>query len=262
MSDQGTIFDKPVVDGSTTPASEGSFGDLLKGITNEAGEQKYSDVPKALDALATSQKYIPELHDKLDTKDKQIADLREELTKRKAVEDVVETLRASRNEPAADQPKGLDAAEAAELFDQLVTKREQQTVRTQNVQAVTSKLVETHGDKAEAIFYETGAKFGLSPEALNDLAGTSPAAVLQLFGKESADTSVDVSKGSVNLDVTPTQDGALMERNKGTSVLMGSTSRDVKAEFDIVKGIVAKLHEAGGTVEDLSDPKEYRKYFG
>lgn len=263
MSDQDNIFGKPNAgEGKPATVSDDALGTLLAGIKNEKGEQKYSDVSTALEALATSQIYIPELQTKLDDKDSVIAELREKLTKSSAVDEVLQKLQASHQGQEDDQPKGLDAGEAAKLFESLLSKSEQQKARSENINSVTSTLQKTFGDNAEKEFYDKGKELGLDRQALNDLAGTSPAAVLALFGEKSTGTSVDVSRGSQDLSGQPQDKNKEMGRNQGKSVLMGSTARDVRAEHDIVKELVADLHDKGLSVEDLTDPKKFRQTFG
>lgn len=262
MSDQDTIFgnkpDSSTSNEGTLPSGDSS--DQLKTITNERGEQKYADVSKALEALAVSQTYIPELHNKMDAKDATIADLREQLTKHEAVDDVLQRIQTTRQEPEPTQPAGLGAGDATALFEQLMETRDTKVARGKNISAVTAVMSESYGEKAEEVFYAKGKELGLTPDALNDLAGTSPAAVLELFGKKSSDT-VNVTQTSHTGEANP-QEKEQLGRNAGKSVLSGSTSRDVRAEYETVKGFVKDLHDAGVTVEELSDPKLFRKHFG
>ena len=154
----------------------------------------------------------------------------------------------------------LDPEEQAKLFDRHLDAREQVAARTKNIDAVTSAMAEKFGEKAEEEFYKKGAELNLSQDELNNLAGTSPAAVLALFGTGSTKTGADVSVGGQ--PYTPGQKKEVVERNRGVSVLSGSTSHDVRAEYDKVKGLVSDLHAQGVSVADLTDPKLYRKYFG
>jgi hypothetical protein len=267
MSDQDTSLfqngEAPAAEpGSSAPAPVDTGSDLLKVITNEAGEQKYKDVPTALQALVSSQQYIPQLHTKLDEKDNEIKTLREELIRSKAVEDIVDRLQAEPQAPAVQPTPGLDADSAAEMFENILDAREQKHARAQNTKAVTDALLEKFGEKAEEVFYGKGAELGLDKNALNDLAGTSPAAVLALFQTASKQTSVDVSQGTLISSVEQKEDDLRLGRNSGKSVLMGSTSADVKQEADYVKRLVNQLHNEGVAVEDLTDPKKFKQFFG
>ena len=111
MSDQGNIF------GGTTPNQEPgsseqtpatpSYADKLSGITNESGEQKYATVETALDALAASQQYIPQLHAQVDAKDAEIQQLKLEVARAKGVEEAMSQFNTP-SQPTENQPSGLD----------------------------------------------------------------------------------------------------------------------------------------------------------
>lgn len=269
MSDQGNIFGgdpstQTQSEATSAPAESNPWADKLKGITNEAGEQKYADVDTALEALHASQRYIPELHNKLDSKEAELAELRQELARTKGYQDALQELQpAPQTQEQTPAPAGLDAEQATQLFEEMVAKREQAQVRQKNGQAVANALREKFKDKAEEAFVAKANELGMTAEAMNSLAQTSPSAVLALFGTTSTKTSTDVSaKTSIYQDPNTGPEEIRLERNKGQSVLSGSTSRDVRAEYEYNKELVAKIHSEGGSVEDLSDPKMYFKYFG
>jgi len=260
MYDQDSVFQS----GDPTPNPETATdpADLLAQIKNDRGEQKYADIPNAIKALAESQEFIPELTSKLDAKEAELEELRKELERRATVESTIESLKTARQDTEVNPPQGLDADAAKEIFESMLTKREQEAARTQHINAVTSALSEKFGDKAEELFYGKGEELGLSQAELNSLAGTSPALVMELFGGKAKGTSVDVSTGSVVIEPEPKEDSNIFSRNTGNSVLVGSTRQSLSAELDIAKKLVDKVHGDGLTMEELSDPKVYYKYFG
>jgi hypothetical protein len=267
MSDQDNIFGgttpAQAPEGNQAPAPEPTFADKLKGITNEAGEQKYRDVDTALDALGASQQYIPQLQSELDATKAEAMALKAEIERMKGFNEAIESLQTPQQAPQEHQPAGLDEEKAAELFEQMVAKREQKQMLDKNITAVAKAMQEKFGEKAEEMFYGKAQELGMSREAINSLAGTSPAAVLAYFGTKSSDTGVDVSaKTSIYIDPDAEQKEIKLNRNQGRSVLGGSTTADVREEYNYNKELVAAIHKEGGTVEELSDPKQFAKYFG
>lgn len=268
MSDQGNIFNpggtpapEAAAAAAPAPAPEPSFADKLSGITNETGEQKYRDVPTALDALAASQSYIPQLQAQMDAKDVELQELRLEVARSKGLEDAMNQFQPQvdpTNTPVASE---VDPAKAREMLETIVAEQSQAAARQSNIAAVVDALGDKYGDKAEEMFYGKAKELGLGVEGMNRLAQESPKAVLQYF---QASTDKDLAsveaKSSIYVDPTPKKEIRL-ERNQEKSILMGSTSKDVRAEFEYNKQLVAAVHAEGGSIEDLSDPKTYRKYF-
>ncbi len=268
MSDQDNIF------GGTTPAQapagneqapapQPTFADKLSGITNEAGEQKYANVDTALDALANSQQYIPQLQTQLDAMAAENAALKHEVAKAQGFTEAMDSLQSQQQAPQVDQPVGLDEAKAVELFENMVAKREQQATMDTNTGAVAKAMQEKYGDKAEEMFYGKAGELNMSRDAINSLAATSPSAVLALFGTKSDSTGADVSaQTSIYIDPNAEKTEITLGSNKGTSVLNGATTADVRNEFQYNKELVQRIHSEGGTVDELSDPKMFQKYFG
>jgi len=276
MSDQ-TIFGgeaapAPVADqAAAAPVANDGTAALLASITDDTGRQKYGSVEEALKGLGHAQRHISDLTTKVDEREAAINNLQTDLQSRQSVADVVESLRQqnSYEPPAQSQPaqpaaQGLSAQEAEQLFNQMLTDTQQKNARSQNEQAVRSALQEKFGDQAEKEYVNRAAALGLDVSDLNALSGTSPKAVLEYFGTSSQATSLDVSKGSVAPSLVMQEENAdrRLERNVGKSVLSGSTHRDVQKEARIVRDLVNDVLEAGGSIDALTDPKEYMRVFG
>lgn len=268
MSDQGNIFQpegtpapSQAEAASPAPAPEPSFADKLSGITNETGEQKYRDVPTALDALAASQQYIPQLQSQMDAKEAELQELRLEVARSKGLEDAMNQFQPQVDPTISPVTSEVDPAKAREMLETIVAEQAQAAARTSNINAVTEALTEKYGDKAEEMFYGKAKELGLGVAGMNQLAQESPKAVLEYFQASSnKDLSPVEARSSIYVDPTPRKEIRL-ERNQEKSILMGSTSKDVRAEYEYNKQLVAAVHAEGGSIEDLSDPKTYKKYF-
>lgn len=268
MSDQGNIFQP---EGTPAPAPQAAepapapvptFADKLSGITNETGEQKYANVDTALDALAASQQYIPQLQQQMDAKEAELQELRLEVARSKGLEDAMQQFQTPNDPTPATQVSEVDPVKAREMLETIVAEQAQAAARASNITAVTESLTEKYGEKAEEMFYSKAKELGLGVEGMNKLAQEAPGAVLAYFqaGTDKQLTSVE-ARSSIYVDPTPKPEIKL-EANSGKSVLMGASSKDIRSEFEYNKQLVEAIHAEGGSVEDLSDPKAYKKYFG
>ncbi len=268
----GETKDTPVSDGGNVadpvaPVISAEDTALLASIVDENGRQKYNSVADAMNGLQHDNNYIGSLHQKVDGLEGKNLELSEDLAARKSVADMMDTLAPGNPEPApqgqvsAPAPEGLSAANAEELFNNLLNVREQGRVRDTNEKAVMAALQKRFGDNAEKVYVARATELAMTLDDLNNLSGTAPSAVLELFGTTTNDASLDVS-GTVNSESLTGDPEAVTGRNEGTSVLMGSTSKDVRAEAERVKDFVAQKHAEGVTIAELTDPKKYFEHFG
>jgi hypothetical protein len=161
------------------------FATLLSDIKDFGGQQKYVDTATALASIAPSQEHIQVQSAALTAKDTEIATLREELTKRKTVEDFVSTLNPTVPTP---QPPvtpvvepGLDAEATNKLISDAFTARNATDVATANFDKVVSKLTEQFGDKASAAIEARAKELSMTSATLKVLAQENPTMVLSLF---------------------------------------------------------------------------------
>ena len=181
------------------PSQQSAFVDQLSMIKNENGEQKYDSVPKALDALAHSQQYIPQLKTEVSAKDAEIAALKEELAKREAVGDVVEKLTAQQAQPeSTPQVSGLNEQDVLNLVQNFSQQQAQQQTAVTNEKLVSDALFGQYGDKTQEVVANKATELGMTVEALQGLSQTSPQAALQLFGT-SATSAPKTTSGSINI---------------------------------------------------------------
>lgn len=153
---------------------------LLSSIVSEDGSQKYRDVPTALDALKHSQEYIKQLKAEMEA-------VKSQVQNQVTMEQILETLKQqSEKKESTTAPSGLTAEDVIRILEE----KKVAEAREANAKAVASMIKEVYGEKAEEVFYGKAAELGLSKEAINHLASTSPAAIKEMFGiKKPASTS-------------------------------------------------------------------------
>jgi hypothetical protein len=207
------------------PSQESAFTNQLSMIKNENGEQKYDSVPKALDALAHSQQFIPQLKTEVASKDAEIAALKEELAKREAVGDVVEKLTAQQAQPEpTPQVSGMNEQEVLNLVQNFSQQQAQQQAAASNEKSVSDALFSQYGDKTQEVVATKAAELGMTVEALQGLSRTSPQAALQLFGTQASSTP-KTTTGSVNLNMQPAEETYEVPKPE-KSLLRGASTND------------------------------------
>lgn len=188
MSDQN-MFDDNNEPETPDPAQTDPFADKLSAIRNEKGEPKYKDVNTALDALAASQNFIEQLKSEKRQVEESYNSLKEDLEKRETVEDFVNRISPTAQKPQ-ETPKtsanteALSEEKIAELLDQRLSIRDQQSAKENNLKTVVSKLSEIHGDNAKAALFikEKAKELQTTPAALKELAMSNPTMAMQLLG--------------------------------------------------------------------------------
>ena len=224
------------------PAQTSAFVDQLKMIKNETGEQKYDDVPKALDALAHSQAYIPQLKSEAEAKDVEIARLTEELNKRSSVEDVVSKLTAQQAQPeTTPQVSGLNEQEVLNLVQNFSANQSAQSVAANNEKTVSDSLFSKFGDKTNEVVASKAAELGMSVEGLQKLSQNSPQAALQLFQVQGVTQAPRTTMGSVNIPPTMLQEDVLQPPEK--SLLRGASTKDQVDYIRLLKAKAYKKHD-------------------
>lgn len=239
------------------------FADLLGSIKNEQGQPKYNNPVDALNALKHSQEFIPQLKQENASLRSEIEQLRAQVEKLKGVEEVVERLTSQQNNTATPG-KVLDENAIADLVQRTLSKREVEAIQKANVTSVVQTLQSQFGQEAEKAFYGKAQELGMSVQQMNSLAATSPQAVLQLFGVQKRDagkvnTPSAVPAGVNTAGFQPKQDTYIARNTKGVTV--GATSQEVADELHAAKKMVEELQQQGMSVDDLSNPKNYKKFF-
>lgn len=189
---------------SQDSGSKGSdFTELLAGITEE-GRQKYADVETALKSILPAQEHIKKLESGYADLEARYKALEEEALKRKTTEETLAALQAT-NSKGEEKPSNpaLDESAVSSLVAKAIAERETQAMRKANVDKVISALNTKYGDKAEERYLAAATAAGMDVQAFNQLAETSPMAVLTLAGvtAQPQDMPVVKSSGSVNTEL-------------------------------------------------------------
>lgn len=227
FTQEGTTTVPPAVTEQSPSAV--NYADLLGTIKNEQGVQKYATIEEALKGLANAQEYIPQVKSQLSAKDAELAALREELSKRKAVEDVIASLQPKQPEPVVEptsQPsQGLSPEDIQRLVQDQLNQSKVKETQQSNVSKVRSALVSKYGEKAQEVASARATELGMSMEQLSVLSASSPDAVLALLGASAPVSSGAPVRSSVSLpDVSRTVSLA-----PDKPIMRGATSKDIAA---------------------------------
>lgn len=150
--------------------------------------KKYKSVEDALKSIPHAQSHIQKLEEEM-------KQMRDELSRRKAAEELLEEFKAPRQQEPQAQTN-LDASTLAALVDQTLDQREAKKRQEANINTVISSFNEKYGEKAPEIYAKIAQANGLSIQFLNSVAATSPAAVLNLAGLNSQSQPVPGKTGS------------------------------------------------------------------
>jgi len=226
------------VDGVEQPSNV--FGDQLKSIVTVDGRQKYDTVEKALEALTHSQTLIPTLQAQATKQEQEITQLREELAKSKGAQDLVDSLTNHQQAEQLGNPSETPFGEAdvAKMLEATLNKREQVQVQATNTEKVQAALVNAFGAKAQEVVQAKAKELNTTPEALGQLATSSPDMVLALFNNKS--TSPSVTNSSFNLHAQQPQEAPLGRPEK--TLLSGATSAEQREFMAKVKAEVYRKH--------------------
>jgi chromosome segregation ATPase len=180
--------------------------------------KKYNSVEDALKSVPHAQKHIQTLESELAT-------LKEELTKRKTAEELLDELKSGIQQPEnTTQSVGIDQDKITELLNQTLESREKQAKAKANADSVARKFVEKYGDKAEEVYNRVAQESGLNAQQLNSLAASSPNIVLKLSGLEGSATPVGKPTSTVN---TQALTGKADASTLSARVKPGATTKDL-----------------------------------
>lgn len=204
-------------------------------IPTEANEligdgKKYKSAEDALKALPHSQSHIL----RLEEENKQI---REELAKRKAAEELLNEMKQINTAPQAT-PASVEADPEvlSQIVERVIEKKSAQQAAQQNAKSVVEKLTAVYGDKAKEQYYKIAESSGMDIATLDILARQSPSAVLKLAGIDS-NKSIPKLQGDVittNLGTDPSP--------KTSRVPAGATSKDMAAAFKVAREEILKKY--------------------
>jgi hypothetical protein len=191
--------------------------------------KKYQSPEDALRSVPHAQKHI-------ETLESELAQVKEELTKRKTAQELLDEIKSGAQRVENTTPSAeVNQDTLEQLVSSTIERREQASKAKSNASEVASKFTQKYGDTAQSAYNQIAKEAGLSVQQLNNLAATSPNAVLKLAGLNGAVTTTTTSKGSINTQtLTGTPSDVMSAR-----VPRGASTKDLvkawKAAGDKVK---------------------------
>ena len=191
--------------------------------------KKYQSPEDALRSVPHAQKHI-------ETLESELAQVKEELTKRKTTQELLDEIKSGAQRVENTTPSAeVNQDTLEQLVSSTIERREQASKAKSNASEVASKFTQKYGETAQSAYNQIAKEAGLSVQQLNNLAATSPNAVLKLAGLNGAVTTTTTSKGSINTQtLTGTPSDVMSAR-----VPRGASTKDLvkawKAAGDKVK---------------------------
>lgn len=254
----------------TNANSQNTFATMLGAIKNEHGAQKFQTAEDLAKGYINSQDFIAtllrekqELAARVQEATAATEQYKSQLTGQDELKRTVEQLTQRINEKPATTEASLDPAKIAELVQQSLSQQQFEATAKQNQASVVNALTSKFGEKAEEVYNKAASDIGLSVAEMNALAAKSPKAVLKALGLDQAAPSQSFGpKGSVvNTAALAPAENSFVGRNK-TQLEIGATTQQLNSESANARKMVEELHAAGLSIDDLTKPSVYQKYFG
>lgn len=218
-----TIVEKPNDQGVKTPSPQPDlnevFADKLSAITNEDGEQKYTDVMTALEALKHTQNHVKTL-------EQENASFKQEQVKAQTMEEVLQQLKTTKTDQnvQTSSPE-VDVETMRNVTFDTIRQYEQQKQETANQQSVEQSLIGKFGtsEKAGEAFGAKARDLGMDIKVLENLAATSPKAVLAYFS-DIKEVTTKFVEGSVNTEAMSNQNPQVKPKK---NIMYGASRSDI-----------------------------------
>lgn len=238
------------------------FADLLSGIKNDSGEQKYVSVDQALKGAAHAQTHISQLTSEKSSLTAELAELKGKLEGLSSVTDIVAQLQTPPiiEAPALPVAPSLSTDDVATLVQNQIQANAANLASTANIKSVTDAMVTSFGTDAETKFYSTAQEKGFTPDQINTLAKTNPKAVIELLIPNVQPSVNPMSVG--NTSQFQLSENTAIKRSEMKDLFNGATTEDIMTASRDAAAMVTELHASGMDTWDLADPKNYAKYFG
>lgn len=253
MADQPNVFGEaaPAANLETPPQNQvDKTVTLLASIKNEDGAQKYDSIEKAIEALAHSQAYIPQVKTQLSESEQEIARLKAELSQRESIDEVVKRLTAREPEVEADRPAANGMTEQTvealvkRSLEQTLSQRDAQAVYNGNVSKVQETLIRQFGspEKAQEVVAAKAAALGTTPAALAQQAGQNPALILELFKAQGSTPNPTTPGRNMSLTTPPREplkrpEKSLLRSAHSTNKNLGDYMKEIQKEVYAKHGI-------------------------
>lgn len=189
--------------------------------------KKYATLDDAIKSVPHAQTHIAKL-------EQEAAQLREELQKRKAAEDLLADIKAGITQQGETTPKVDLSQETVSNIVKNVLKQEQESnIQAQNAKSVMTAFETAFGDKqkAEQEYIKIAEKNNLPVQMLNQLAMTSPEAVLNLAGLKKTTQPV----GKVSSDVNTINFNTTEPEMPSAKLKPGATTKDMVAALQAAR---------------------------
>lgn len=230
-----SIFNASVTPEVVTPAvTPPSTPNLTPEISEFVGTgKKYASVEDALKSVPHAQKHIS-------TIEAELATIKEELSKRRTAEELLEELRsASNTQPSTQVGSTITTEEIAQIVQRTIGQNEAQVRATNNVEKVKTAFLSSFGDTSADVYDKVARESGLSMSDLNKLAATSPNLVLKLAGITEKPTS-SVSKPSSSINTEAFTSTTNNNQTLSARVKQGASTKDLVAAWKIAGQKIGK----------------------
>ena len=185
--------------------------------------KKYKTLQDALKSIPHAQTYIQKL-------EKDLEDAKTEAAKAIAMDELLEEIRKRGSEavplvsPQATPQATTPPVDINKAVEEALSRKEAQRIAATNRQAVINAFQQAYGTEGEAYYLKLAQENNMPLEVMNQLAITSPEAVLKLAGIKKAPASVPKPSSSVNTEaLNNTQQTPLSAKVP----LVGATTKDV-----------------------------------
>jgi len=175
---------------------------------------EFSIPTEALDVIGEGKKYknvddalrsVPHAQEHIKTLETEMAELKEELAKRKTTEELLDEVKSGFQPSPTTEASEINQDRIMELVNQGIQQRDKAAKAQANADQVAAKFTSQYGDKAQDAYNQLAKEAGLTTEQLNNLAATSPNVVLKLSGLEKTPQPVMTSSSSVNTEALKQQ---------------------------------------------------------
>ena len=177
-----------------TDTSQNTGNDPFNQLVGEG--KKFSDAEALAAGKLESDRYIEQLK-------REQQELRDELAKRPSKEEMLDIVKAAREE-SGDTTSGLDEEAVKSMINAQVVEMGKEERKRANSQKAIATMIEKFGDKAADVTAAKATELGVSVDYLKSMAETSPALFLSTMGvtasPQGRDTSNQSVQGSVNTE--------------------------------------------------------------
>lgn len=189
--------------------------------------KKYATLDDAIKSVPHAQTHIAKL-------EQEAAQLREELQKRKAAEDLLADIKAGITQQGETTPKvDLSQETVSNIVKNVLRQEQESNIQAQNAKSVMTAFETAFGDKqkAEQEYIKIAEKNNLPVQMLNQLAMTSPEAVLNLAGLKKTTQPV----GKVSSDVNTINFNTTEPEMPSAKLKPGATTKDMVAALEAAR---------------------------